>query len=172
MPIYALGDLEPDIHPDAYVHPDAVIIGDVQLGSQASVWPGAVLRGDGGSIRIGERTSVQDNAVLHTTPEFPTVVGNGCVLGHLIHLEGCTIEDDVLIGNASMVLHRAVVRSGAVVAANSVVLNDVEVPSGALAAGSPAVLKPGRARREDIVVGADHYVERIGTYRAGLRRID
>lgn len=171
MPIYALGDLEPEIHPDAYVHPDAVIIGDVHLGALSSVWPGAVLRGDGGQIRIGERTSVQDNAVLHTTPESPTVVGSGCVLGHLIHLEGCTIEDEVLVGNASMVLHRAIVRSGSVVAANSVVLNDVEVPSGALAAGSPAVIKPGRARHEDIVSGADNYVERIELYRSGLRRL-
>jgi carbonic anhydrase/acetyltransferase-like protein (isoleucine patch superfamily) len=171
MPIYALGDLEPDIHPAAYVHPDAVIIGDVRLGARSSVWPGAVLRGDGGSIRIGEETSVQDNAVLHTTPESPTVVGSRCVLGHLIHLEGCTIEDDVLIGNASMVLHRAVVRSWSIVAANSVVLNDVEVPSGALAAGSPAAIKPGRARRDDIESGVHHYVERIATYRNGLRRL-
>jgi carbonic anhydrase/acetyltransferase-like protein (isoleucine patch superfamily) len=171
MPIYALGDLVPQIHPDAYVHPDAVIIGDVHLGAGSSVWPGAVLRGDGGTIRIGERTSVQDNAVLHTTPESPTVVGNGCVLGHLIHLEGCTIEDDVLVGNASMVLHRAVIRRGSVVAANSVVLNDVEVPAGALAAGSPAVLKPGRARREEAVTGAESYVERIEVYRRGLRRL-
>ena len=171
MPIYALGDLEPDIHPSAFVHPDAVIIGDVRLGARSSVWPGAVLRGDGGVIRIGEETSVQDNAVLHTTPEHPTVVGSRCVLGHLIHLEGCTIEDDVLIGNASMVLHRSVVRSWAIVAANSVVLDDVEVPSGALAVGSPAAIKPGRARREDIERGARHYVERIDTYRNGLRRL-
>ena len=171
MPIYALGDLEPDIHPAAYVHPDAVIIGDVRLAARSSVWPGAVLRGDGGFISIGEETSVQDNAVLHTTPESPTVVGSRCVLGHLVHLEGCTIEDDVLVGNASMVLHRAVVRSWAVVAANSVVLNDVEVPSGALAAGSPAAIKPGRARRDDIESGARNYVERIALYRDGLRRL-
>ncbi len=135
MAVYALGDLEPSIHPDAYVHPDAVVIGSVTIGAQSSIWPGAVLRGDGGDIRIGERTSVQDNAVLHTTPQWPTIVGNGCVLGHLIHLEGCTIEDDVLIGNASMVLHRSVVHSGAIVAANSVVLTDVDVPSGALGCG-------------------------------------
>src|SRR6056297_3255068 len=78
MAVYALGDLEPTIHPDAFVHPDAVIIGSVTIGAHSSVWPGAVLRGDGGDIRIGERTSVQDNAVLHTTPQWPTVVGDGC----------------------------------------------------------------------------------------------
>ena len=172
MAVYALGDLEPTIHHDAFVHPDAVIIGSVTIGAQSSVWPGAVLRGDGGLIQIGERTSVQDNAVLHTTPDWPTIVGDGCVLGHLIHLEGCRIDDDVLIGNASMVLHRSVVLSGAIVAANSVVLNDVEVPSGALAAGSPAVIKLDRVDPEFIRTSARHYVERIEQYRTSLRRLD
>lgn len=171
MPIYALGSLEPTIAGDAFVHPDAVIIGSVTIGSKASVWPGAVLRGDGGEIRIGDRTSVQDNAVLHTTPLWSTIVGDECVLGHLIHLEGCTIENNVLIGNGSMVLHRAVVHSGAIVAANAVVLNDTDVPSGALAVGTPAVIKPGKARPEEIQIGVDSYVERIEEYRTGLRRI-
>lgn len=172
MAVYALDDLVPSIDPRAFVHPDAVIIGDVSIGADSSVWPGAVLRGDGGQIRIGSRTSVQDNAVLHTTPQWPTVVGDGCVLGHLVHLEGCTIEDDVLIGNAAMVLHRCIVRRGAVVAANSVVLNDVEVPSGALAAGSPAQIKPSRADLDLIRNSAAAYVERIESYRTGLRRLD
>jgi carbonic anhydrase/acetyltransferase-like protein (isoleucine patch superfamily) len=172
MAVYALGDLEPMIDAAAFVHPDAVVIGAVTIGPESSIWPGAVLRGDGGEIRIGARTSVQDNAVLHTTPEWPTVVGDGCVLGHLVHLEGCTIEDDVLIGNAAMVLHRSVIHTGAVVAANSVVLNDVDVPSGALAAGSPAVIKLDRARLDDIRSSAHAYVERLELYRTGLRRID
>ena len=172
MAIYALGELEPSISDEAYVHPDAVVIGAVTIGARSSVWPGAALRGDGGEIVVGERTSVQDNAVLHTTPEQPTIVGDGCVLGHLVHLEACTLEDDVLIGNAAMVLHRSVIRSGAVVAANSVVLNDVEVPSGALAAGSPAVIKPGRARLDDIRSSAEAYVERVALFRDGLRRLD
>ncbi len=172
MAVYALGDMEPSIDSTAFVHPDAVIIGSVTVGAHSSVWPGAVLRGDGGDIRVGARTSVQDNAVLHTTPEWPTVVGDGCVLGHLIHLEGCTIHDDVLIGNAAMVLHRSVVHRGAIVAANSVVLNDIDVPSGALAAGSPAVIKPGRADIELIRNSAAAYVERIEQYRTSLRRLD
>lgn len=172
MAVYALGDRQPTIDPSAYVHPEAVVIGSVTIGPQASIWPGAVLRGDDGEITVGARTSVQDNAVLHTTPQWPTTVGQGCVLGHLIHLEGCTVEDEAMVGNAAMVLHRSIIRTGAVVAANSVVLNDVEVPSGALAAGSPAVIKPGRARIEDIRAAALTYVERIETFRAGLRRLD
>ncbi|HUC32588.1 MAG TPA: gamma carbonic anhydrase family protein [Ilumatobacteraceae bacterium] len=172
MPLYALGDLSPQIHPDAFVHPDAVVIGDVRIGADSSVWPGAVLRGDEGHITIGARTSVQDNCVLHTTTEHPTTVGDDCVIGHLVHLEGCTIESGCLVGNMSVVLHRVVVRSGAIVAANAVVLNDTEVPAGALAVGTPAVIKEGRARRDDIERGVRSYLERVTRYRAELRRID
>lgn len=172
MPVYALGDRLPSIHPDAYVHPDAVIIGDVRLAAGSSVWPGAVLRGDAGYIAIGERTSIQDNSVLHTTPMWPTVVGDDCVVGHIVHLEGCTIESGCLIGNGSIVLHRAVVRSGSIVAANAVVLNGTEVPSGAIAAGVPATIKAGRADLEHIEYSVRSYTERAAEYRSQLRRLD
>jgi carbonic anhydrase/acetyltransferase-like protein (isoleucine patch superfamily) len=172
VPIYALGDVVPTIHPDAYVHPDAVVIGRVRLGAGSSVWPGAVLRGDDGDIVIGDRTSVQDGCVLHTTYVFPTIVGNDCVIGHMVHLEGCTIEDRCLVGNGSIVMHQVTVRTGSVVAANSVLLNGTEVPSGALAAGSPAVIKPGKARLADIDLAVDSYVQRAVRFRQDLRRID
>lgn len=172
MPVYALGDQEPSIHPEAYVHPDAVIIGSVTIGPESTVWPSAVLRGDDGEIRIGARTSIQDGSVLHTTPFDATVVGDGCVIGHVVHLEGCIIEDDAMVGNMAMVLHRSVVHTGAVVAANSVVLYDVDVPSGALAVGSPATIKPNRARSEDIQFAAQSYVDRGKRFRQDLRRIN
>jgi carbonic anhydrase/acetyltransferase-like protein (isoleucine patch superfamily) len=172
MPIYALGDQLPTIDDLAYVHPDAVIIGSVTIGPRSSIWPNAVLRGDDGEIRIGAGSSVQDCSVLHTTPIDPTVVGDDCVIGHLVHLEGCTIEDRALVGNGSIVLHRAIVRTGAIVAANAVVLNDTEVPSGALAVGIPATIKPGRARPSDIAHSAQSYVDRAVRFGAQLRRID
>ena len=171
MPIYALGEQVPDIHPDAYIHPDAVVIGSVTIGAESSVWPGAVLRGDGGTITVGARTSIQDNSVLHTTPRHPTVVGDDCVIGHIVHLEGCTIESGVLVGTGAVVLHRVVVRSGAVVAANAVVLNDTEVPPGSLAVGAPAVVRAGKARAEDIDQGVQAYLAKTRGYRDGLRRI-
>jgi carbonic anhydrase/acetyltransferase-like protein (isoleucine patch superfamily) len=171
MPIYALGEQVPDIHPDAYVHPDAVVIGSVTIGAESSVWPGAVLRGDDGEIRIGARTSIQDNCVLHTTIEQPTVIGDECVIGHMVHLEGCTIESNCLVGNGSIVLHRVVVHSGAIVASNAVVLDDTDVPSGALAAGVPAAVKEGRANPELISHGVDTYVRRAHRFRAQLRRV-
>jgi len=171
--IYALGNLVPRIHPDAYVHPDAVVIGDVTIGAGSSVWPSAVIRGDDGAIIIGERTSVQDGCVLHTTHEFHTTVGNGCVLGHLVHLEGCIIEDSCLIGVGAIVLHRVRVGTGAVVAANTVLLNDMAVPAGALAVGAPATIKEGgKSRVPMIELGAASYVERSKRFRDKLRRLD
>lgn len=171
MAVYALGSLVPTIHPDAFVHPDAVVIGDVTLGAFSSVWPSAVLRGDGGYIRVGERTSIQDGSIIHTTDEAPTIVGNDCVIGHLVHLEGCTIDDECLIGVGAIILHRAHVHTGAIVAANSVLLNDAEVPSGALAVGSPATIKEGKAKRAMILEGAASYVARTQQYQRELRRL-
>ena len=172
MAIYAFGDQVPEIDDAAYVHPDAVIIGSVVIGPRSSIWPNAVLRGDDGEIRIGSGTSIQDGSVLHTTPVFPTIVGNNCVVGHIVHLEGCTIEDGALVGNGSIVLHQAIVRSGAVVGANAVVLNGMEVPTGALAVGAPAVIKPGKARTADIAIAVQSYVDRAVRFRDQLRRID
>jgi carbonic anhydrase/acetyltransferase-like protein (isoleucine patch superfamily) len=172
VPIYALGDQVPNIHPDAYIHPDAVIIGSVHIGADSSVWPNAVLRGDDGEIYIGARSSVQDCSVLHTTPTLHTRVGDDCVIGHIVHLEGCTIEDRSLVGNGSIVMHGVIVRTGAIVAANSVLLNGTIVPSGALAAGVPAVIKEGKAKLELIDEAVQSYVLRGRRFRNSLRRID
>lgn len=172
MPVYALGDAVPSIHPDAYVHPDAVVIGSVTIGAHSSVWPGAVLRGDDGSIVIGERTSIQDGTVVHTTPMDHTTVGNDCVIGHIVHLEGCIIEDFAQVSSGAVVLHRARVETGAVVAANAVVLSGMHVPAGALAVGAPAVIKPDKARRADIEMGVRAYVHKSARFREQLRRLD
>jgi len=172
MAIYALGSAEPTIHPSAYVHPDAVVIGNVSIGAESSVWPSAVIRGDEGEIHIGSRTSIQDASVLHTTVDQPTVVGDGCVIGHIVHLEGCTVEDNALVGNGAVVLHRAVVRSWALVGSNAVVPNDMEVPSGAMALGIPAKLRLDAVSRDVITRGAQAYVERAKKFRQSLRRID
>jgi carbonic anhydrase/acetyltransferase-like protein (isoleucine patch superfamily) len=173
MAIYALGDQEPSIHPEAYVHPDAVIIGSVTIGAQSSVWPTAVIRGDDGHIVIGARTSIQDGTIIHTTPFTPTTVGDDCVIGHNVHLEGCTIEDGSLVGSGSVVLHNAIVRTEALVGANALVPNNMEVPSRAMALGVPAVIKEGRVDPDLMIkLGATAYVDRIPRYRDALRRLD
>jgi carbonic anhydrase/acetyltransferase-like protein (isoleucine patch superfamily) len=170
--IYQLGDLVPDVHPEAYVHPEAVVIGDVTIGAESSIWPGAVLRGDYGTITIGARSSVQDGTVIHAGPGFPTTVGDECVIGHLAHLEGCTIEDASQVGSGSIVLHHAVVRSGGTVGANAVVPNRMEVPSGALALGVPAAIRPDRSNPRLIQATANEYVLNAKRYREGLIRLD
>ncbi len=172
MAIYQLGDQVPTIHPEAYVHPDAVVIGDVTLGAESTVWPGAVLRGDYGTITVGERTSVQDGTVIHAGPGFPTIVGSGCVIGHLAHLEGCILEDDCLVGSGSVVLHHAVIGTGATVGANAVIPNNMAVPEGALALGVPAQLRPDRSDRAMIQISASEYVSNGHRYRQHLVRLD
>lgn len=173
MPIYALGDLEPDIHPDAYVHPDAVVIGGVTLGAFASVWPTAVLRGDDGRIRVGARTSIQDGTIVHTTAVQDTVIGDSCVVGHNAHIEAALIGDNVLIASGSLVLNGARVDDGALVAAGTVVAPKMHVPARRMAVGVPARL------REDYLVpqgrydyAVDSYVQRGKRFRAELRRLD
>src|SRR5487761_109873 len=127
MPVYALGDDEPDIHELAYVAPNAVVIGRVKIGPQASVWPGAVLRGDHGHISIGARTSVQDGTIVHCTADWPTIIGDDCVVGHNAHLEGCVVEPGCLIGSGSITLNRVVVGTGSIVAAAAVVAEGFQV---------------------------------------------
>ncbi len=172
MPIYALGSQEPTIASDAYIHPQAVIIGSVTIGSESSVWPSAVLRGDDGEIIIGDRTSIQDGSVLHTTAELWTRVGNDCVIGHLVHLEGCTVLDNALVGSNSVVLHAAIVGKGALVAAGAVVLGGTEIPDGVMATGIPAKIREGKSSAEMIAIGAASYVERGRRFAKELRRLD
>lgn len=168
MPIYALGDKRPQIHPTAWVHPEAVLIGDVRVGSQASIWPCAVLRADNGPITIGARSSIQDGAVLHTQPVNHTSVGEDCVIGHKVHLEGCTIEDCVLVGSNAVVLERVICRKGSLVGASALVAVGTEVPSGALAVGVPAVIKPNRVDINRILDGAKSYLEHLAEHRDGM----
>ena len=172
MPIYALGDRAPEIHPDAFVHPDATVIGSVRIGAEATIWPGAVLRGDYGDIVVGDRTSVQDGTVVHATAELSTVIGSDCVVGHVAHLEGCVIEDNSLVGSGSVVLHRAVVRSHALVGANAVVTNGTEVPSGAMALGIPATIKENAVPPGFTAPAVAIYVENGRRYKRDLKRLD
>lgn len=172
MPVYALGTRVPDIDPTAFVHPDAVVIGDVVIGPEATVWPTAVLRGDHGRIVVGAQTSVQDGTVVHCTADLPTLIGARCVVGHNAHLEGCTVEDDCLIGSGSVVLHRVVVRSGALVGAGALVPNGTEVPARAMALGVPARIRPDSVEEGAFAHAVEKYVANGHWYRRDLRRLD
>ncbi len=171
VPIYALDDDAPDIHELAYVAPDAVVIGRVTIGPEASVWPGAVLRGDHGTITVGARTSVQDGTIVHCTARYPTVIGADCVVGHNAHLEGCVVEDGCLIGSGSVTLNRAVVGAGSIVAAAALVPEGFVVPPGSLVAGVPAQVKRSGVDTSWTQRSVKSYIETARHHRKALRRI-
>ena len=145
--------------PDAFVAPTAVLIGDVVVEEGASVWFGAVLRGDFNQIVVGAGSTVQDNSVLHTAEDQPTIVGSNVTVGHLSMLEGCTVEDGALIGMGSIVLNRARVGRRAMLAAGSVVREGGEIPPEVLAAGVPAQVKKqlGGSSSEWVEMAAREY---------------
>lgn len=172
MSLESFGGCSPQVDESAWVHPAATLIGDVTVGAESSIWPGAVLRADFGPIRIGRRTSIQDNVVLHGAGSG-TVVGDNCIVGHLAFIEEAVVEDHCLIGVGARVLNGARVRSDAVVAAGAVLVQGLEVPTGTRAQGVPAriVPEPGRAR-DKIRPGADRYVELSSRYRSSNSQTD
>ncbi|MGE3659673.1 MAG: gamma carbonic anhydrase family protein [Pseudonocardia sp.] len=173
MPLYALGDRVPSIHPEAYVHPDAVVIGDVTLGAESSVWPTAVLRGDDGRIVVGARTSIQDGSIIHTTTVQDTVIGDDVTVGHNVHIEAATIGDHALISSGSVVLNGATVGAGAIVAAGAVVSPNAEIPPRRMAMGVPARVREGHEVPDGYFdFAVDSYVQRGKRYRTELRRIE
>ena len=162
---------QPRVDPHAWLAPTATLIGDVHVAAGASVWFGAVLRADFGTIRIGRGACVQDNAVLHCASELPTVVGENVTVGHMAMLEGCVIEDGALVGMGAIVLQRARVGAGAMVAAGSVIAEGSEVPPQVLAAGAPAKVKKelGGSSAGWVRSAAREYQELVARYRAGAR---
>jgi carbonic anhydrase/acetyltransferase-like protein (isoleucine patch superfamily) len=132
---------QPTVSDDAWVAPGATLVGAVTLGSRSSVWYGAVLRGDGDCIEVGEGSNIQDGCVLHTDPGFPLHVGDGVSVGHRAVLHGCDIADGVLVGMGAVVLNGARVGPRSLVAAGAVVLENAEIPAQSLVAGAPAKVR-------------------------------
>ena len=171
MPVYALGTRIPVIDPSAFIHPDAVIIGDVTIGPESSIWPTAVLRGDHGAIRIGAQTSIQDGTIIHCTAEHDTVVGDRCVVGHNVHLEGCTVLDDSLIGSGSVVLHAATIGPHALVGASALIPGGMIVSRNSRALGVPAKITEHAIADNAFAEAVAVYVHNAHWYNADLRRI-
>lgn len=158
----------PQIHPEAFVHAAAVLIGEVEIGAEASVWPNVTLRGDDGPIVVGARSSIQDNTIIHCTEGLSrTTVGERVTVGHSVILHGCTIHDDTLIGMGAVLLDKAVVESGAIVAAGTLVPPNRVVEAGTIVFGNPMrVLRAcGDKDREMIEESWKAYVKRCHEYR-------
>ena len=169
---FELGGRRPKVHRDAYVAPTAVLIGDVEVERGASIWFGAVLRGDESTIRVGEGANIQDNAVIHCAENLPTVIERDASVGHSAQLEGCVVEEGALVGMGATMLQRSRLGAGSMLAAGAVLQEGKEVPAGHMAAGVPATVKKALTGSSDHWVGitAKHYRDRAVRYRAGLKR--
>ena len=175
MTAYRLGDREPTLPPEGeyWIAPNAVVAGHVILKKNASVWFGAVLRGDNEPITIGENSNVQDNSVLHTDIGEPLTVGDNVTIGHMVMLHGCTIGDGTLIGIGSIVMNGAKIGRNCLVGAGALVTEGKEFPDGSMILGSPAKvvreLAPEQAARMGL--GAQNYVRNWQRFKAGLSAI-
>ena len=173
MAIYRLNDDEPVVPATAWVAESAQVIGRVRLGEYASVWYGAVIRGDNEWITIGDRSNVQECAVLHVDPGYPLVIGRGVTIGHHAMVHGCTINDDSLVGIRAVVLNAARIGSHCLVGAGAVVTEEKAFDEGSLILGAPA--KAVRMLSAEQIAGitgaAQRYVENAARHRGGAVRI-
>ena len=175
MPIYELDGQAPEL-PGAgrfWVAPDAHVIGRVRLGADVGVWFGAVLRGDGEPLEVGERSNVQEGAMLHADPGFPLTIGADVTVGHHAILHGCTVGAGALIGMGATVLNGARIGAGCIVGANALVTENKEFPDNSLIVGAPAktVRTLDGAAAEKLRASALHYVANWRRFAAGLKRI-
>jgi carbonic anhydrase/acetyltransferase-like protein (isoleucine patch superfamily) len=174
MPVYALGAKRPQIDASVWIAPNAIVIGDVSLGRNVSIWWNSVLRGDNDPISIGANTNIQDGSVLHTDIGVGMTIGADVTVGHMVMLHGCTIGDGSLIGIGAIVLNGAVIGRECLIGANALVPEGKVIPDRSLVVGSP-----GRVIRqltdEDVAgirAGNHHYIEHLRHYREGLVQLD
>lgn len=163
-------NLFPSIAPDAFIAPNAMIIGDVHIGSQAGIWFGCVVRGDVAPVKIGARTNIQDGTVIHTSRyEGPTIIGSGVTVGHKAILHACTLEDDCFVGMGSILMDKVVVERGGMVAAGALVTPGKRVKAGQIWAGNPAKYFRDMtdAEKAYIAESAANYVTHVEEYLNG-----
>jgi len=173
MPLYRLGELAPQLAEGAWAAPSADLIGDVRLGLRASVWFGAVLRGDNTPLILGDETNFQDGSIGHSDADFPLTIGARVTIGHQAILHGCTVRDDCLIGMGARILNGAVIEPECIIGAGALITEGKTFPSGSLIVGSPArvVRQVSDAERQLLRASAAHYAEKAALYAAELRTL-
>ena len=173
MPIYAIGARRPQLDPQSWVAPTAIVIGDVRVAKNASIWWNATLRGDNDPISIGENSNVQDNSVLHTDEDVPLAIGRNVTVGHLVMLHGCSIGDGSLIGIGSVLLNHSVIGKGCIVGANTLIPEGKVFPDYSLIVGSPGkvIRQLSDEEVERLTHGADHYVANWQRYQSELQAL-
>lgn len=159
--------LKPNIHPSCFIAPNALLLGELSIGAESSVWYGAVLRADNDFIRIGDRTNIQENAVLHVDPGAPISIGNDCIIGHLAMVHGAQIGHNVLVGINATVLNHAQIGNNVIIGANALVTSGTIIPDNSLVLGSPAkVVKTlSHEQIQQLRQNAEVYVEKAKTYK-------
>lgn len=173
MAVYSLDGVTPELAGDAWIAPDAQVIGHVRMGQGSSVWFGAVARGDNELIAIGARSNIQDLSVLHSDPGAPLTIGEGVTVGHKVVLHGCTVGNNSLVGIGAIILNRAVIGRDSIVGAGSLVPEGKVFPDGVLLLGSPArVVRELTAEQiEGLRRSAEHYVGNARRFAAGLSAV-
>ena len=170
-----MGDRVPSLPADGeyWIAPTATVLGDVTLKKNASIWFGAVLRGDNDPIVIGENSNIQDNAVLHTDVGQPLTIGDGVTVGHMVMLHGCTVGDGSLVGIGSIVLNGARIGKGCLIGAGALITEGKEIPDYSVVMGSPGkIVRTLTAEQAaGLVAGSMHYVENWKRFRAGLTAV-
>ena len=173
MTLYALEEKTPDIHADAWVAPDANVIGRVVLEAGSSVWFCATLRGDNEVIHVGAGSNVQENCVCHTDMGFPLTIGENCTIGHKVMLHGCTIGDNTLIGMGATILNGAKIGRNCLIGAGALITEGKEIPDGSLVMGAPG--KVVRQLDEDAIAlltaSAQRYTENAARFARDLRAL-
>lgn len=174
MAIYSLGDRRPRLGQDAWVAPNATVIGDVQLGDKTSIWWNAVVRGDNDTITIGANSNIQDGSVLHADAGVPLTIGANVTVGHLVVLHGCTVGDESLIGIKSVILNKARIGRHCIIGANSLIPEGKVIPERSLVMGSPGKVVRQLSDEEvaRLLLAAQGYVENAQRYRVGLQQTD
>lgn len=170
MTLYALGDDRPTIDPDAWVAPDANIIGKITLAPGASVWFGATLRGDNEEITVGEGSNVQENCIFHTDMGFPLTIGRNCTIGHKVMLHGCTIGDNSLVGMGATILNGAKIGKNCLIGAGALITENKVIPDNSLVMGSPGkvVRELDEQAVQRLTASALHYTENAARFRRDL----
>ena len=176
MPVYAIGEKKPILPGESeyWIAPNAEVMGNVKLERNASVWFGAVLRGDNELITIGENSNVQDGSVLHTDPVSPLTIEANVTIGHMVMLHGCTIGEGSLVGIGSIILNNTKIGKGCLIGANTLISENKEIPDYSMVLGSPGkvVRTLDKETAAALRMSADHYVENWKKYAAGLTRLD
>ena len=176
MAIYAIGEAKPVLPPECeyWIAPDAQVMGNVKLARNASVWFGAVLRGDNELISIGENSNVQDGSVLHTDPGSPLTIERDVTIGHLVMLHGCSIGAGSLVGIGSIILNNTRIGKGCLIGANTLIAEGKEIPDYSMVLGAPGkvIRTLDKETAEALRLSSDHYVQNWKRYAAGLKRLD